>query len=99
MIETLLRFGADVNAVNGSGKDSLMLACFAGHLPVVKLLRSYKATYESRDKGGSTAMHWAVDGGNVALIQSMIADDAPVCKPICHPPTRHFGPLYMHYES
>ena len=73
-----MRFGADINAVNGSGKDSLMLACFAGLLPVVKLLRSYGATYESKDKGGSMAMHWAVDGGNVALIQSMVADGASV---------------------
>ncbi|XP_038070828.1 fibronectin type 3 and ankyrin repeat domains 1 protein-like [Patiria miniata] len=78
MIETLMRYAADINAINGSGKDSLMLACFAGHLPVVKLLRSYNASYETRDKGGSTAMHWAVDGGNVALIQSMIADGASV---------------------
>ncbi|XP_071793630.1 fibronectin type 3 and ankyrin repeat domains 1 protein-like [Asterias amurensis] len=78
IIETLMRFGADINAVNGSGKDSLMLACFAGILPVVKLLRSYGATYESKDKGGSMAMHWAVDGGNVALIQSMVADGASV---------------------
>ena len=79
MIDLLVRYGADINACNSSGKNSLMLACFAGHLGVVKQLRSYGATWEKRDRGGSMALHWAVDGGNTELIKWMIQDGAKVC--------------------
>ncbi|KAL3864042.1 hypothetical protein ACJMK2_005754, partial [Sinanodonta woodiana] len=56
----------------------LMLSCFAGQLDVVKLLREKGARYDIYDKGGSTAMHWAVDGQNNKLVEWMIKDGADV---------------------
>lgn len=76
MTETLLKFGADVNLKNDSGKTALMLTCFAGQIETAKLLREHGARYDDFDNGGSTAMHWGVDGGNANLIDWMIADGA-----------------------
>ncbi|XP_058882197.1 fibronectin type 3 and ankyrin repeat domains protein 1 isoform X2 [Acipenser ruthenus] len=78
LVNILVNHGADVNHKNGSGKDSLMLACFAGHLDVVKYLRKFGASWESRDKGGSTAMHWAADGGHLNVIDYMLRDGCKV---------------------
>ncbi|KAG8551139.1 hypothetical protein GDO81_003978 [Engystomops pustulosus] len=78
IVQLLVNHGADINQETGSGKNSLMLACFAGHLDIVKYLREQGASWESRDKGGCTAMHWAVDGGDVKVIEWMIADGCQV---------------------
>lgn len=55
-----------------------MLACFAGQFDAVKLLRSHGARYDDYDRGGSTPIHWAVDGGNVRLIEWIVKDGADV---------------------
>lgn len=55
-----------------------MLAAFAGHLDVVEQLRASGAVYDHQDKGGSTALHWAVDGGHLKMVKWMIKDGAPV---------------------
>lgn len=55
-----------------------MLACFAGQLDAVQILRENGALYDIRDRGGSTAMHWACDSGNSRLIDWMIKDGCDV---------------------
>ena len=55
-----------------------MLAAYAGKLQAVKELRYHKARYDMRDKGGSTPMHWAMDGGNTELIEWMLDDGAEI---------------------
>jgi hypothetical protein len=57
---------------------SLMLACYAGHLDVVKYLRRHGASWEARDLGGCTALHWAADGGHCPVIEWMIKDGCEV---------------------
>ena len=56
-----------------------MLSAYAGKLQSIKELRYYGARYDISDKGGSTALHWAVDGGNTELIEWMIDDGADIC--------------------
>ena len=34
--------------------------------------------YDMHDKGGSTPLHWAMDGGNLDLIKWMLKDGADV---------------------
>lgn len=58
--------------------SSLMLACYAGHLDVVKYLRRHGASWETRDLGGCTALHWAADGGHCSVIEWMIKDGCEV---------------------
>lgn len=55
-----------------------MIACFAGHLDIVKLLRSKGAAWTAKDLGGCTAMHWAADGGYRDVIEWMIDDGCEV---------------------
>lgn len=56
----------------------LMLACYQGHVDIVKLLRKFGAKYDDYDRGGSYPIHWAVDGGHVKLLDWIIADGADV---------------------
>ncbi|KAM6956165.1 fibronectin type 3 and ankyrin repeat domains 1 protein [Aplochiton taeniatus] len=74
IVHKLVEHGADVNMKNGSGKDSLMLACFAGQLDIVKYLRRFVVTWNSQDMGGCTPLHWAADGGHLPVIAYMIQD-------------------------
>ena len=57
-----------------------MIACYHGHLNVVQLLKEHGARYDVRDKGGSMALHWAVDGGQEDMVAYLIRDRVPVCK-------------------
>ncbi|XP_028336712.1 fibronectin type 3 and ankyrin repeat domains protein 1 isoform X1 [Physeter macrocephalus] len=81
LVKILVSNGTDVNLQNGSGKDSLMLACYAGHLDVVKYLRRHGASWDTRDLGGCTALHWAADGGHCSVIEWMIKDGCEVDIP------------------
>ncbi|XP_046333005.1 fibronectin type 3 and ankyrin repeat domains protein 1-like isoform X1 [Haliotis rufescens] len=78
IVQLLLDHGADIHLKTDAGKTCLMLSCFTGQLEVVKLLRKYNAQYDDFDRGGSTALHWAADGGNVKLIDWMIHNGADV---------------------
>ena len=55
-----------------------MIAAFYGKLEYIKHLRRYGAEYGLRDKAGLSAIHYAVDGGNVQAIEWMILDGADV---------------------
>lgn len=55
-----------------------MLACFAGHLDIVKHLRIFGATWQSQDVSGCTPLHWAVDGGHLPVVAFMIEDGCEV---------------------
>jgi ankyrin repeat protein len=72
-----------------------MLAAYAGQLGAVKELRHYGAKYELQDKGGSSALHWAMDGANLELIEWMLDDGADImCKDY-----NHWTPLLRVCES
>lgn len=51
---------------------SMMMACFGGHLKVANQLFEHGASVDTRDKGGSCCIHWAVDGGKTACIQWLL---------------------------
>ena len=44
----------------------------SGQLEVVKVLVKHGATWESQDYSGSTALHWAVDGGNIEVVRWLL---------------------------
>ncbi|KAI4882549.1 hypothetical protein NFI96_034482 [Prochilodus magdalenae] len=90
LVHKLVEHGVDIHIKNASGKDCLMLACFAGHLDIVKYLRKYRATWQSRDMGGCTPLHWAADGGHLPVIEFMIQDG---CELDARDTVSHWTPL------
>jgi len=56
----------------------LMLATSLGKLEAVRELRQLGASYEPRDNGGSTSLHWACISRNPQLVDWMIEDGADV---------------------
>ncbi|KAF5899556.1 fibronectin type 3 and ankyrin repeat domains protein 1, partial [Clarias magur] len=90
IVHILIQHGADISMRNASGKDCLMLACFAGHLDIVKHLRVFGATWQSQDMNGCTALHWAVDGAHVPVIDFLIEDG---CEVDAHDTVSEWTPL------
>lgn len=89
-VNTHLSLVTGLTANASSVRCSLMLACYAGHLDVVKCLRRHGASWETRDLGGCTALHWAADGGHCDVIEWMIQDGCEVRVPVG--PTRAESP-------
>lgn len=58
----------------------MMLACFGGHLKVAKKLFERGASLETKDNGGSNALHWAVDGGKTECIQWLVDSGVKVWR-------------------
>jgi ankyrin repeat protein len=46
-----------------------MLACFGGHLFIADYLREHGALLDSKDLGGSNALHWAIDGDKKEVVK------------------------------
>jgi ankyrin repeat protein len=61
----LIGAGADVNAVDGDGKDALGLALFNGSYDVASLLIDSHADVNHADAQGFTPLYWAVDRRNM----------------------------------
>ena len=80
-MQILLEFNADPEYAGSSGKKCLMIACYAGQEDAAKMLRRQGASWESRDKNGLTAVHWAADGGHDDLLLWVLRDGAPVDVP------------------
>uniref|UniRef100_A0A1I8FQC9 RING-type E3 ubiquitin transferase n=1 Tax=Macrostomum lignano TaxID=282301 RepID=A0A1I8FQC9_9PLAT len=66
--------------VDGSinGKTGLMVACHQGHLEVVKLLLSHKASVSAIDEERDTPLHYAAFGNQPAAIKLLAAAGAPM---------------------
>lgn len=52
----LLKDGVDVNSIDLDGRTALHIAACEGHVDVVKLLLSWRANIDARDRWGSTVM-------------------------------------------
>jgi len=61
-----------------------MLACFGGHQKVVKRLREAGVAWTTTDRGGSSPVHWAVDGKNLKLLSWILEDGAPVSDQVSY---------------
>lgn len=78
IVSSLIAHNADVKFSNTSGKNSMMLACFGGHLKVALQLYDQGASLDTRDNGGSCCLHWAVDGGKPGCIQWLLDKEIEV---------------------
>ncbi|CAL9134497.1 unnamed protein product, partial [Musa textilis] len=63
-VEDLLKDGLDVNSIDLDGRTALHIAACEGHVDVVRLLLSWRANIDARDRWGSTASADAKYYGN-----------------------------------
>ena len=69
--------GADVRrwSDKGTGRTLVHIACFSGRLEAVRLLSYLRAAgvdLAARDASGASALHWAVVGGNPAMVYRLL---------------------------
>lgn len=73
ILENAQRYGAKnmddvINAKTKDGNSVLMWACWAaGSLDIVKLLLSFGASTDLRNRNGCSVAHWAASGGNLEI--------------------------------
>ncbi|MDX5462100.1 MAG: ankyrin repeat domain-containing protein [Wolbachia endosymbiont of Tetragnatha montana] len=72
VVELLLKNGANVNARDKNGMDSLCRAAVKGHYEVVELLLKNGANVNARDKNGLTPLCWAAKGGHDKVVKLLL---------------------------
>ncbi|THU68820.1 hypothetical protein C4D60_Mb08t07880 [Musa balbisiana] len=77
-VEELVENGVDVNSIDLDGRTALHIAACEGHIGVVKLLLSWRANIDARDRWGSTAAADAKYYGNVEVYSILKARGAKV---------------------
>lgn len=77
-IKDLLADGAEVNAMNSTGRTAMMAASFNGNLRVVRVLLAYGADVNLADEYGNTALMDAVMFGREELVNLLITAGADV---------------------
>lgn len=61
-----------LQAQDDRGRNALMMAALKGHLPVVKILISQKASLNQLDNQNQPALHYAILGGNLGVIDRLL---------------------------
>ncbi|KAJ1703744.1 hypothetical protein LUZ63_003523 [Rhynchospora breviuscula] len=77
-VEGLLKDGVDVNSIDLDGRTALHIAACEGHVAVARLLLSWKANIDARDRWGSTAATDAKYYGNIEVFNMLKARGAKV---------------------
>lgn len=67
-----------LDAVDSTGKSSLIYACFQGHLAAAHFLLQQKAAVNVQDSDGVSALHWASLGGFLELVELLLKHGADV---------------------
>jgi len=76
VVETLVRYGADVNSVSDTGSTPVRSACFMTHLDIVKLLVRHKADIQRPNYNGGTCLINSVQ--SVELCEFLLQNGANV---------------------
>lgn len=63
---------------------SLMEACFHGHVECAQLLVDHGSSFLTRDYSGFSSLHYAVDGGNIDMVNFVLNEGVPVNFPSCN---------------
>lgn len=79
LMQALMRNGASADFQSKhQRRTALMVAAYSGRMEAVKCLRLFEASYDLYDSSRLSAVHWAVDSGNMDLMEYMLADGANI---------------------
>ena len=67
-----------IDAKDEMGRTPLHLACYGGHIELVKYLMTKGADMEAKFANGSTALFWAIPEGHLDIVKLLIAEGADV---------------------
>lgn len=75
-IESLLRSGADPNAIDASGRDAIIAAAWRGREMVVEFLIDKGVDIDTIDLEGRTPLNWASINGYAAIVEDLLSEGA-----------------------
>jgi ankyrin repeat protein len=75
-IRKFLDLGAEINAVDNTGRTTLIEAVFGGHLDTVQELLNQGADVNAQDLDGWTALMEAASKGRVDVVRTLLAHGA-----------------------
>ena len=75
-MQTLLEYGADVNAYDFIGFTALMYASVKGHIEIVRMLLQYTVDVDALNNYNGTALMLASINGHIEIIQLLIQHGA-----------------------
>jgi ankyrin repeat protein len=76
MIDTLIKYGADINIKTHSGETPLHTAVYTQNVQLVKLLVGKSADINAKTNNGETPLHYAVKENNMELTKLLIENKA-----------------------
>ncbi|KAI5925521.1 ankyrin repeat-containing domain protein [Camillea tinctor] len=71
-LDSLIRAGVDVNAVDRLGLNALMMAAGGGFDSAIELLLEHGASVQEQSKAGETALHLAVEHGHISTCEILL---------------------------
>ena len=81
VVDTLLKYGANVNLSNRGGQTALHYAAAAGNESTIRvLMKNESQNIDQEDKIGNTALMFAVNGGHVVAADRLIQGGAKIYK-------------------
>lgn len=75
IVDMLLRHGANVQAVDDSGRNALHVAAACGSIPYVKLLLSYKTVLNRKSHDGTSPISLAAANGHGDVVSLLLTEE------------------------
>lgn len=63
---------ADIEVANRHGHTCLMIACYRGHIKIVKFLLSLNADANRKSVKGNTALHDCAESGSLEILKILV---------------------------
>ncbi|XP_052073935.1 uncharacterized protein LOC127711823 [Mytilus californianus] len=80
IVQTLVKYGYDIDFVNANLKSPLMTACYYEHTDIVKYLLDCNCKVDLEDNGGQTALHVACSEGNIEIVSLLLERGCKINK-------------------
>lgn len=91
-VQNLITYGADkhlslkrfLDATNKDGSTPLLLACYVGHVDVVRCLLQHGASVHTTNQAGWTPLHGAASGGHLEVARMLVDHGANIHVKVRH---------------